>query len=101
MPIHQQTPSLFSTPEALAHFVLPTGALHAFCLQHQPVTHAPRNAVILIEKEYGHLKPDELRKMIVISKIDKGTKGLIYNLEVKSNKEYCIQLMSIPEYQLC
>ena len=53
------------------------------------------------EKKYGHLKPDELRKMIVISKIDKGTKGLIYNLEVKSNKEYCIQLMSIPEYQLC
>ena len=53
------------------------------------------------EKEYGHLKPDELRKMIVIPKIDKDTKGLISNLEVKSNKEYCIQLMSIPEYQLC
>jgi hypothetical protein len=52
MPIHQQTPSLFSTPEALAHFALPTGALHAFCLQHQPVTHAPRNVVILIEKEH-------------------------------------------------
>lgn len=53
------------------------------------------------EKEYGHLKPDELRDMIVISKIDKDTKGLISNLEVKSNKDYCIQLMSIPEYQLC
>jgi uncharacterized protein (DUF1800 family) len=53
------------------------------------------------EKEYGHLKPDELRKMIVIPKIDKDTKGLISNLKVKSNKEYCIQLMSIPEYQLC
>ena len=53
------------------------------------------------EKEYGHLKPDELRKMIVIPKIDKDTKGLISNLKVKSNKDYCIQLMSIPEYQLC
>ncbi|MFQ3306745.1 MAG: hypothetical protein ACI9K4_001821 [Polaribacter sp.] len=39
--------------------------------------------------------------MIVIPEIDKDTKGLISNLEVKSNKEYCIQLMSIPEYQLC
>ena len=52
-------------------------------------------------KQYGALKPKELRNLLLLSKIDKDTETLLDGLEVKSNKEYCVQLMSIPEYQLC
>jgi len=36
-----------------------------------------------------------------MSKLDKDTEFLLNSLEIKSNKNYCIQIMSIPEYQLC
>lgn len=53
------------------------------------------------ENEYGQLKSEKLKNLIVIPPLDKDTKEFISNLEIKSNKDYCIQLMSIPEYQLC
>mgnify|MGYP000421594981 CR=1 FL=1 len=52
-------------------------------------------------KEYGNLNPYELKNLLINSKIDTDTDDLLNNLEVKSNKNYCVQLMSIPEYQLC
>jgi hypothetical protein len=38
---------------------------------------------------------------LIISNLDKDTAVLLDELRVTSNKDYCIQLMSIPEYQLC
>jgi hypothetical protein len=52
-------------------------------------------------KEYGKLKPKELKNLLIVSKIDTDTDTLLNNLEINSNKNYCVQLMSIPEYQLC
>ena len=59
-----------------------------------------KNWAIFLAK-YGKLKPKELTNTLIISKIDKDTENFLDNLEVKSNKNLCIQLMSIPEYQLC
>jgi len=52
-------------------------------------------------KQYGTLNPKELRDLLLLSKLDKDTEMLLDELEVNSNKAYCVQLMSIPEYQLC
>ena len=52
-------------------------------------------------KKYGNLHPTQLRDFIVMPKLDFDTETLLDGLEIKSNKDFCIQLMSIPEYQLC
>ena len=52
-------------------------------------------------KNHLNLKPNELRDLLIVSKLDKDTAVLLEELRVASNKDYCIQLMSIPEYQLC
>ncbi len=52
-------------------------------------------------KKYGNLHPRQLRDFIVMPKLDFDTETLLDGLEIKSNKDFCIQLMSIPEYQLC
>ena len=52
-------------------------------------------------KNHLNLKPNELRDLLIVSKLDKDTAVLLDELRVTSNKDYCIQLMSIPEYQLC
>lgn len=53
------------------------------------------------EDKYGKLSPKKLRKLIIAAQLDKDTAQLIDNLKVNSNKEFCVQLMSLPEYQLC
>ena len=52
-------------------------------------------------KNHLNLKPNELRDLLIISNLDKDTAVLLNELRVDSNKDYCIQIMSIPEYQLC
>ena len=52
-------------------------------------------------KNHLNLKPNELRDLLIISNLDKDTAVLLDELRVDSNKDYCIQIMSIPEYQLC
>jgi hypothetical protein len=51
--------------------------------------------------KYKNASPNELRETLIVSPMNAGTKKLIDNLEIVSKKEYCVQLMSIPEYQLC
>jgi hypothetical protein len=53
------------------------------------------------DEQYQSISHEELKNLLIISNIDKDTDAFLYSLKVKSNKEYCIQLMSIPEYQLC
>ncbi|WP_452224031.1 DUF1800 domain-containing protein [Lacinutrix chionoecetis] len=52
-------------------------------------------------KAYGSLSHEELKSLLIVSKIDKDTERFLANLSTKDNKEYMIQLMSLPEYQLC
>ena len=53
------------------------------------------------QQNYGKLSPRELQDLLLVSELDKDTQNLIDSLKIELNKEFCIQLMSIPEYQLC
>ena len=43
----------------------------------------------------------EIKDLLISSEIDKDTEALLFNLKFESKRDFCIQLMSIPEYQLC
>mgnify|MGYP000542507924 CR=1 FL=1 len=53
------------------------------------------------DAKYKELNAKELTSLLISSKLDKDTEKFIENLKVDSKRNYCIQLMSIPEYQLC
>lgn len=55
----------------------------------------------VFETKYKNVSPEELKETLILSPLNAGTKELMNSLKVVSNKEYCVQLMSIPEYQLC
>ena len=56
---------------------------------------------MVFENEYQSSSPEQLKDILIASIIDPDTASLLSNLDIKNNKDYCIQLMSIPEYQLC
>lgn len=51
--------------------------------------------------KYKNLAPEELKNHLIISPINEKTKEILSTLKEVSNKDYCVQLMSLPEYQLC
>ena len=53
------------------------------------------------DNKYQDLTAEELKDFLILSKLDKDTATFLENLEIKSNRNFCVQLMSIPEYQLC
>ncbi len=53
------------------------------------------------DTKHKELNAKELTNLLILSKLDKDTKLLLENLQIKSNRNFCVQLMSIPEYQLC
>ncbi|MBU3011554.1 DUF1800 domain-containing protein [Polaribacter vadi] len=53
------------------------------------------------DAKHKDLYPKELTDLLILSKIDTDTVSFLESLQVKSNRNFCIQLMSIPEYQLC
>ncbi|WP_139957264.1 DUF1800 domain-containing protein [Flavicella sediminum] len=53
------------------------------------------------EKNYSKSEEKDLKSTLLISKIDVDTDAMLANLQIDKLKDYCIQLMSIPEYQLC
>lgn len=55
----------------------------------------------VFNKEYASATPEDLQQVLILSKMDTDTENFIKNLSIGSNKDYCIQLMSLPEYQLC
>jgi uncharacterized protein (DUF1800 family) len=55
----------------------------------------------IFEKEYNNISPQGLKELLILSTINQNTNHLIDNLMIDNNRDYCIQLMSIPEYQLC
>ena len=53
------------------------------------------------DNQYSNASPSEMKDLLLVSEIDKDTEALLFNLKFDSKRDYCIQLMSIPEYQLC
>ncbi|WP_299184129.1 DUF1800 domain-containing protein [uncultured Aquimarina sp.] len=52
-------------------------------------------------KNYNNLSFKVLKSLLIITSIDRDTDAFLELLSKKNPKEYLIQLMSIPEYQLC
>ncbi|WP_194765825.1 DUF1800 family protein [Tamlana sp. I1] len=55
----------------------------------------------VFEKEYHDVSQKDIRQTLIIAKIDPDTEALLSRLKFEDQRNYCIQLMSIPEYQLC
>lgn len=55
----------------------------------------------VFEKAYDGVSVEMLNNNIVQSDINKGTFNYLNELEKGSKRDHCIQLMSLPEYQLC
>ncbi len=53
------------------------------------------------EKEYKNIEYQNLMDILISSPLNTDTENLIHNLKIDNIKDFCIQLMSIPEYQLC
>jgi uncharacterized protein (DUF1800 family) len=53
------------------------------------------------EKSYRNTSLQGLINNLILSNLNKGTEQLLNKLKFKSKKDFCIQLMSLPEYQLC
>ena len=52
-------------------------------------------------KNYSSVKTENLEEYLIQGAINKGTADYLGTLSKTSKKEYCIQLMSLPEYQMC
>lgn len=50
---------------------------------------------------YKKIDANKLHNYLIVTEINEGTKDYLNTLSKSSKKDYCIQLMSIPEYQMC
>ncbi|MBF8151267.1 DUF1800 domain-containing protein [Winogradskyella sp. F6397] len=55
----------------------------------------------VFEEHFKLTKTEQLQDHIIQGKINKGTLDYLKILNKSSKQAYCIQLMSIPEYQMC
>ena len=55
----------------------------------------------VFEEHFKLTKTEHLQDHIIQGKINKGTLDYLKTLNKSSKQVYCIQLMSIPEYQMC
>lgn len=55
----------------------------------------------IFESNYKNIIFNQLKDLLINCKIDKDTELFLSKLSVTNKKEYLVQLMSIPEYQLC
>ena len=53
------------------------------------------------ETHYSNLSFNELSDALVVPRIDADTIKMLEAYQSQNSFQYCIQLMSIPEYQLC
>ncbi|APY08290.1 hypothetical protein BWZ20_08250 [Winogradskyella sp. J14-2] len=52
-------------------------------------------------KEFNSVETENLHQVILQGSINKGTLAYLETLRKTSKRDYCIQLMSLPEYQMC
>jgi uncharacterized protein (DUF1800 family) len=55
----------------------------------------------VFEKQFQNATIKDLRSQIIITQLSDGTQTYLNSLSQSSKREYCIQLMSLPEYQMC
>jgi uncharacterized protein (DUF1800 family) len=52
-------------------------------------------------KNFDNFSAETLAASLLLSPINDGTKAYLKTLNTTAKREYCIQLMSLPEYQMC
>lgn len=52
-------------------------------------------------QNYGDLTPKELQSNLLSGNFSENARELLKEISFENPKDYCIQLMSLPEYQLC
>jgi uncharacterized protein (DUF1800 family) len=52
-------------------------------------------------KNYNHFSISTLEQNLINCPFNKGTKAYLRTLSTASKRDYCVQLMSLPEYQMC
>jgi len=74
----------------------------------QNVRHRKYNKIFNVEpnwntfnKNFGNSTYKEIQETLILCSLNKGTELFLDNLNQMSKKEFCVQLMSLPEYQLC
>ena len=55
----------------------------------------------VFNSNFKKLKAMNLQNYLIVPEVNQGTKTYLDSLSKSSMQEYCIQLMSIPEYQMC
>ncbi len=55
----------------------------------------------VFEIEFKNTKITDLKDLLILSELNEGTEQLLNQLEMDNKKDFCIQLMSLPEYQMC
>ena len=55
----------------------------------------------IFENNFKSVNTQDLQKYLIVSNLSKGTRDYLETLTKASLKDYCIQLLSIPEYQMC
>ncbi|RKR07036.1 uncharacterized protein DUF1800 [Maribacter vaceletii] len=55
----------------------------------------------VFHENYGHLNYEELYHNLISTTTNKGTQEFLQSLKKTNKQEFCVQLMSLPEYQLC
>jgi uncharacterized protein (DUF1800 family) len=53
------------------------------------------------EESFKNISFDEMKSLFLITAPNEGTETYLDHLSKSSKKEFCIQLMSLPEYQIC
>ncbi|WP_298901370.1 DUF1800 domain-containing protein [uncultured Psychroserpens sp.] len=53
------------------------------------------------EEQFSGYSSQELKTFLMASKLNKGTENYLETLNKSSHMELCVQLMSLPEYQMC
>lgn len=53
------------------------------------------------EKEYSSSSFDDLKDQLIIPELSEGTETYLKTLSKNSKRNFCVQLMSLPEYQMC
>ena len=53
------------------------------------------------QKDFKSVTREDLSSVIINGKINKGTMFYIASMDKDSKQTFCIQLMSLPEYQMC
>lgn len=53
------------------------------------------------ERKYKKSSFEDLKQQLIIPKLSEGTETYVKTLSQNSKRNFCVQLMSLPEYQMC